>query len=73
MDTVGVTSFAVGPQFTVYSIRFWQRIRWYFADSPLLLIALLVIGVALLTIILMWLLQRIASARASDAHADSRE
>jgi cellulose synthase (UDP-forming) len=73
MDTNGVTSFAVGPQFTLYSKPFWQHLRWYFADRPLLLIALLVVGVALLTMILMWLLQRIASARASDAQTDSRD
>ena len=70
MDTKGVISFAVGPQFTVYSIPFWQRLRWYFADRPLLLIAMLVIGVALLTILLVWLLQRIAAARVLDARAD---
>lgn len=70
MDTKGVTSFAVGPQFTVYSIPFWQRLRWFFADRPLLLIALLVVGVALLSIILVWLLQRIAAARVQDARAD---
>lgn len=70
MNTKGVTSFAVGPQFTVYSIPFWQRLRWFFADRPLLLIALLVVGVALLSIILVWLLQRIAAARIQDARAD---
>ena len=70
MDTKGVTSFAVGPQFTVYSIPFWQRLRWYFADRPLLLIALLVVGVALLSMLLVWLLQRIAAARVQDARAD---
>jgi hypothetical protein len=70
MDTKGVTSFAVGPQFTVYSIPFWQRLRWYFADRPLLLIALLVVGVALLSMILVWLLQRIAAARVQDARAE---
>ncbi len=70
MDVNGVTSYAVGPQFTVYSIPFWQRLRWYFADRPLLLIALLVVGVALLSMILVWLLQRISAARASDARRD---
>ncbi len=70
MDVAGVTSFAVGPQFTVYSIPFWQRLRWYFADRPLLLIALLVIGVAFLSMILIWLLQRISAARANDAHQE---
>lgn len=62
----GLTGFAVGPQFTVHNIPPWQRLRWYFADRPLLLIALLLIGVALLSMIVFWLLQRIAVARATD-------
>ncbi len=65
-----LASFAIGPQFTISNIPFFHQMRWFFADRPLLLVAMLFVGVALLTIALYWMLQRIAAARIGDIGAD---
>jgi len=62
----GVQSYAVNPQFTLSETPRLEQLRWFLADRPFLLVAFLLAGVGLMTIVLYWLLQRIAAARVAD-------
>lgn len=60
-----ITSFRVGEQYTreTEDLPITTKVKWYFADKPLLLVALLALGVILIAWLLFSLLKKLASMR----------
>jgi hypothetical protein len=58
-----VTSFRVGTEYTVGSLPTLTKIRWWFGNSPLLLILCTLIGVLIIALVAYWILSRIAGRR----------
>lgn len=58
-----VTSFRVGNEYTVGQLPTLTRIRWWFGNSPLLLILCTLVGVLILALVAYWILSRIAGRR----------
>jgi cellulose synthase (UDP-forming) len=58
-----VTSFRVGNEYTVGSLPTVTKIRWWFGNSPLLLILCTLIGVLIIALVAYWILSRIAARR----------
>ena len=58
-----VTSFRVGSEYTVGRLPTMTKIRWWFGNSPLLLILCTLVGVLILALVAYWILSRIAGRR----------
>lgn len=58
-----LSSFRVGSEYAREDLPFWTRVRWFFADKPLLLLVLLGIGILLIAFALFFLLRKLASLR----------
>ncbi len=58
-----VTSFRVGSEYTVGHLPTLTRIRWWFGNSPLLLILCTLVGVLIIALVAYWILSRIAGRR----------
>ncbi len=58
-----LSSFRVGAEYAREDLPFWTRVRWFFADKPLLLLVLLGIGVLAIALALFFLLRKLASLR----------
>jgi hypothetical protein len=58
-----VTSFRVGNEYTVGHLPTVTKIRWWFGNSPLLLILCTLIGVLIIALVAYWILSRIAGRR----------
>jgi cellulose synthase (UDP-forming) len=58
-----VTSFRVGGEYTVGSLPTITKIRWWFGNSPLLLILCTLVGVLIIALVAYWILSRIAGRR----------
>jgi cellulose synthase (UDP-forming) len=58
-----VTSFRVGNEYTVGQLPWITKLRWWFGNSPLLLILCTLVGVLILALVAYWILSRIANRR----------
>jgi hypothetical protein len=58
-----VTSFRVGGEYTVGQLPTITKIRWWFGNSPLLLILCTLVGVLIIALVAYWILSRIAGRR----------
>jgi cellulose synthase (UDP-forming) len=58
-----VTSFRVGSEYTVGHLPVVTRLRWWFGNSPLLLILCTLVGVLIIALVAYWILNRIAGRR----------
>jgi cellulose synthase (UDP-forming) len=58
-----VTSFRVGNEYTVGHLPTITKIRWWFGNSPLLLILCTLVGVLIIALVAYWILSRIAGRR----------
>src|SRR5205807_9982720 len=58
-----VTSFRIGPEYTVGDLPILTRIRWRLGNSPLLLILFTLIGVLIIALVAYWVLSRVAARR----------
>lgn len=58
-----LSSFRVGNVYVAETVPFWQRVRWYFADRPVVLLVFLLLGVVLVSMGLFALLRRVSALR----------
>ena len=60
-----LSSFRVGGEYarSEENLPITTRVRWWFADKPLLLVGFLLLGVVFIALALFWLLRRLASVR----------
>jgi cellulose synthase (UDP-forming) len=64
-----VTSFRIGSQYTVGTLNPVAKVRWWFGNSPLLLILCTLIGVLIIALVAYWILNRIAGRRLAGGRA----
>ncbi len=62
-----VTSYRVGPTYTVGVLPFWLWPSWYLRDQPLGVAALMLVGCVLCGVALYWAVRRKASGRLSQS------